>query len=163
MIILNNNKIIVITMNLLLHLYSIDLIFYYYIIVIRHRGHFCYNNTWHSIEIISRLIYFCKKKPYMQIIIINPEWHYMAAKTLAQIMASCQTAPSHFLKLNQCWLKIIGTPVIFSQKMHSICCQILSFWINFSKIFMYLPGKNELKLECTKTTAKKNWSKWQLD
>ena len=70
-------------------------------------------------------------------------WRQRSGSTLAQIMACCLTAPSHYL--NQCWLEIIGIhPSAISQKMHKICQQKFSLKLKYSWIFMHLSGANEL-------------------
>ena len=73
-------------------------------------------------------------------------WRQRSMSTLAQIMACCLTAPSHYL--NQCWLITSGANGILHR---AISYELLNNQINevslkiaLSKLFPYLPGANEL-------------------
>ena len=67
----------------------------------------CVENPWNTAT-----INLGKKLPPNDII-----WWQRYWSTMAQIMAWCLTAPSHYL--NQCWLKINGIhPSTISQMMH---------------------------------------------
>ena len=72
-------------------------------------------------------------------------WRHRTMSTLAQVMACCLTAPSHYL--NQCWL-IINWVLwhSLSYKMLKISILDMSLKITYLKLQPYLPGANELML-----------------
>ena len=73
-------------------------------------------------------------------------WQQGSWSTLAQVMACCLMAPSHYL--NQCWFIIIGvlwhSPESgFTRGAHEFICDVC--WkIIFWKFQPHLPGANEL-------------------
>ena len=66
--------------------------------------------------------------------------------TLAQVMACCLTAPSHYL--NQCWLIISEvvwhSPGVIPHEMLEISIHDMSLKINHFRSQPHLPGTNEL-------------------
>ena len=65
-------------------------------------------------------------------------WRHRSGSALAQVMACCLTAPSHYL--NQCWPEIIGIhPSATENKMRKICRQK-----QFEIVFMHLSGSSGL-------------------
>ena len=75
-------------------------------------------------------------------------WRQISGSTLAQVMACCLTAPSHYL--NQCWLI---TSMVQWHSMSSVSQDIpqplttkISLKITHPKFTLNLPGANELKL-----------------
>ena len=73
-------------------------------------------------------------------------WRQWSWTTLAQVMACCLTAPSHYL--NQCWL-IRGSVAYFWEQFRRNCSRYrFRIWVwkrHFEKIFSNPPGANELK------------------
>ena len=74
-------------------------------------------------------------------------WRHGTRSTLAQVMACCLTAPSHYL--NQCWLIIVEVPWHLSQ---GVIRRYVKIAINKSRLkiavlkwHLGLPGANELK------------------
>ena len=73
-------------------------------------------------------------------------WRHKSGSTLAQVMACCLTAPSHYL--NQCWL------IISKVQWHSSECNCtrdtsapitnISLKMTYLKFHLNLPGANEL-------------------
>ena len=63
--------------------------------------------------------------------------------TLGQVMACCLVAPSH--NLNQCWLENLCIhPRPVSLEFMRYTCRNLHLKIIFPKIFLFLPGANDL-------------------
>ena len=81
-------------------------------------------------------------------------WWQGSRSTLAQVMACCLTAPSHYL--SQCW--VIITEAI-SLEISQPSVNKISLKIIFLKIYSNLPGANELKwLVQTITKHNKVWT-----
>ena len=79
-------------------------------------------------------------------------WHHKSGSTLAQIMACCLTAPSHYL--NQCWL-ILSEVLwhLLERNFTGGALAIILFYVfelNLQQLLPYLPGANELiwKRDC---------------
>ena len=74
-------------------------------------------------------------------------WRQWSWATLAQVMACCLTAPSHYL--NQCWLIIRGVLWHSSENSFAGIAQGINSGYEFKKdlwkLFSNLPGANELK------------------
>ena len=68
-------------------------------------------------------------------------WLHRSESTLAQVMACCPTAPSHYL--NQCWL-IINENLWHSPKSNSTASAQVHLKYMISKLLPHLPGANEL-------------------
>ena len=88
-------------------------------------------------------------------------WRHKSGATLAQVMACCLTATSHYL--NQCWL---GSLASIPVQCHSKCTR----WFFFI-ICMLLPGDNELikTLPCSNILLNPwsnvhivKWSGWNI-
>ena len=80
-------------------------------------------------------------------------WRHESGSTLAQVMACCLTAPSHYL--NQCWLIISGVQwhscIIVQGQFHKRCLNhqsLKSIW-KYLKIFSNFPGANQLRVTLT--------------
>ena len=73
----------------------------------------------------------------------NILWH-RSGSTLAQVMAWCLTAPSHYL--NQCWLVIIlrSTGAVSQEVLMLLICNICSE-ITLLKLLPHLSGCSELR------------------
>ena len=73
-------------------------------------------------------------------------WQQKSGSTLAQVMACCLTAPSHYL--NQCWLIISEVSDIhiraISQEMPQPSITKICFKITCLKFYSNFPGANEL-------------------
>ena len=73
-------------------------------------------------------------------------WRYRCGSTLAQVIACCLTAPSHYL--NQCWLTI--SEVLWhnlsaiSHEMLKTSTLDVSLKITNLRLHLHLPGTNEL-------------------
>ena len=71
-------------------------------------------------------------------------WHCISGSTLAQVMACCLMAPSHYL--NQCWLSIKMvlwySPIL--QEVLKISIHQISLKDTFAKLLPHLPGANAL-------------------
>ena len=90
-------------------------------------------------------------------------WQQRSGSTLAQVMACCLTAPSHYL--HQCWL------FISKVQWHSSLCNFTSdtylsqqsLKITYLKSYSNLPGANELTYpsvnSCGNSTS---WYSWHL-
>ena len=118
-----------------------------------HMYHICRTN-WSSTPQKEELNYLCyrKRQIYFYVSIIDSLWPSDAiwwqrsGSTLAQVMACCLTAPSHYL--NQCWL------IISEVQWHSYQGKFTRYasTINhqnplenyISKISLKFPGANEL-------------------
>ena len=71
-------------------------------------------------------------------------WRQRSRSTLAQIMACCLTAPSHYL--NQCWLIISEVQRHSSEDNFTIDTSAINHLkIPYLKFHSNLPGANELK------------------
>ena len=68
-------------------------------------------------------------------------WQYKSVSTLAQVMACCLTAPSHYLC--QCWLLISDLCGIhlraISQRVAKLLCCIMCLKIILLTLLLYLP------------------------
>ena len=76
----------------------------------------------------------------------NAIWWHRSVSTLAQVMACCQTAPSHYL--NQCWL-IISEVLWHSPKgkfTGKILILDISLIITNLRLQLHLPGANEFNI-----------------
>ena len=74
----------------------------------------------------------------------NAIWWHRSGSTLAQVMACCLMAPSHYL--NHCWLIITGVrsnPRALSKGLMKLILSKLSV-ITLSKLLPHLPGAKEL-------------------
>ena len=72
-------------------------------------------------------------------------WRHGTRSTLAQVMACCLTAPSHYL--NQCWLTIRGVLRHSSENSFAGITQGINSGYEFEKdilLFSNLPGASEL-------------------
>ena len=74
-------------------------------------------------------------------------WRQRSGSTLAQVMACCLTAPSHYL--NQCWFTISKVywhsfEYNFTKTLKPLITKI-SLKITFVKFLLNLPGANELR------------------
>ena len=73
-------------------------------------------------------------------------WRQKSESTLAQVMACCLTAPSHYL--NQCWLTITKVQWCSSEgnfaSDHSHQSLKLAWKLFFRRFYWNLPGANEL-------------------
>ena len=67
-------------------------------------------------------------------------WRHGTRSTLAQVMACCLTAPSHYL--NQCWL-ILSKVQKYSLEVHPSITKV-SLKITCLKCYSNVPGSNEL-------------------
>ena len=77
-------------------------------------------------------------------------WWHRSRSTLAQVMACCLAAPSHYLI--QCWLKIIGfrpSIINFMENVYMLA-KIIIFKVIFLAIFLDLPGDNKLLSKLSK-------------
>ena len=74
-------------------------------------------------------------------------WQHRSGSPLAQVMACCLTAPSHYL--NQCWLSLVRFCGIhlraIQQRAPKYLFYIISLKIRLSKLLPLFPGANELK------------------
>ena len=70
-------------------------------------------------------------------------WWQRSGSTLAQVMACCLTAPSHYL--NQCWL-IISEVQWYSQEMPQPAITKIYSKITYLKFHSNLPGANEFNV-----------------
>ena len=74
-------------------------------------------------------------------------WRHRSGSTVAQVMACCLTAPSHYL--NQCWLIIKGFCGIFlrtfSQETPPPSIIKIRLNITYIKLDLNVPGANEFK------------------
>ena len=75
-------------------------------------------------------------------------WWHRSGSTLAQVMAWCQVAPSHYLK--QCWLIIKGDLWHLLESNYQLANTIL-------KSLQHLPGANELT-HCGRQTTSHYWN-----
>ena len=72
-------------------------------------------------------------------------WWQRSGSTLAQVMACCLTAPSHYL--NQCWLIISEVHIhirAISQEMFQPSITKIRLQITYLKFHSNFPGANEL-------------------
>ena len=73
-------------------------------------------------------------------------WRQRSGSALAQVMACCLTAPSHYL--NQCWLIIKGVLWHSPESNFTGNAQDINAWNEFEitilKLFPHFPGANEL-------------------
>ena len=79
-------------------------------------------------------------------------WRHKSGSTLAQVMACCLPAPSHYL--NQCWLiirKVQWHPSENNCTRDSSAIIEISLKITYLKFCSNLPGANELKPTYTQT------------
>ena len=75
-------------------------------------------------------------------------WQHWSGSTLAQVMAWCHQAPSHYLK--QCWsmMRSIGIQLTsISQQVLNTPTPNMDLKITFLKLQPYLPGANELNVD----------------
>ena len=75
-------------------------------------------------------------------------WPQRCGSTLAQVMACCLTAPSHYM--NQCWLIISGIHLrTISQEIPQPSITRISLKIVYLQFLSNLPGANELNSQQT--------------
>ena len=77
----------------------------------------------------------------------NPIWGERSGSPLAQVMACCLTAPSHYL--NQCWLIISKVEWYSSKGKFTRDTLAINYWnyleIKYLKYHSNFPGANELR------------------
>ena len=78
-------------------------------------------------------------------------WRHRSWSTLAQVMACCLTAPSHYL--NQCWLIVKSSDIhirAISQEMSQLSVTTTRLKITYIKFHSNFPGTNEIiyRLTC---------------
>ena len=82
-------------------------------------------------------------------------WRHRSGSTLAQVMASCLTAPSHYL--NQCWLNISVALWHSTENDFTRIAQYIYPWYQFEitdlRLQPHLPGANELTHRGLKMTS----------
>ena len=97
----------------------------------------CFIHITHRI-VFLKITYFNSLRPNDTI------WWQISGSTLAQVMACCLTAPSHYL--NQCWLIISCIHLrTISQEIPQPSTTRISLKIIYLKFNLNLPGANELQ------------------
>ena len=100
-----------------------------------HKGYIshCHDLRWRAM--IFHLLWPC-----------DTIWRQMCWLILAQVMACCLTAPSHYL--NQCWLAIAMSS---SNHLRAVSIEMPQLWViktslkmTYLKFYGNLPGANEL-------------------
>ena len=71
-------------------------------------------------------------------------WRQRSGSPLAQVMACCLTAPSHYL--NQCWLFISKVKWRSSKDNFTRDTSAINLWNYLKKCHSNFPGANELKI-----------------
>ena len=90
-------------------------------------------------------------------------WRQGSGSTLAQVMACCLTAPSHYL--NQCWLiisEIQWNIRAISQEMPQPPITTIHLKIACLKFHPNFPGANELSSVISLVLGNHIWMKWVL-
>ena len=113
---------------------------------------------------------------YMEYLVVNSLWpsdaiwRHRFRSVLAQVVACCLMAPSHYL--NQCWLSYYWGSVAFTWEISRWVPKLLFFELNLKiillKLLPHLPGANELSegfiaqlcLSCTKPVPAGTMQHW---
>ena len=122
---------------------------------------FC--NIFVKIKVVKTIKYKCFKSVSFQINSLWPSdtiWRHTSRSTLAQVMACCLMAPSHYL--NQCWI------IISKVQWHSSECNLeempqpsvteISFKITYLRFCSNLPGANELRYHSLNSPCASVWA-----
>ena len=99
-----------------------------------HMASLCHNEL-HSLSALIKLVLLNSLRPNDAI------WRHRSQPTLAQVIAWCLMAASHYL--NQCWLPIREV-IWHSPEKKAIPQRIISLNIDLLNLLQHLPGANEL-------------------
>ena len=101
----------------------------------------------HQLHVLAALftVWWCHNR--LTLWPIDNIWWHRSGSTLAQVIACCLMAPSHYL--NQCWLIIISdvqwqSPRAISQEIPQPSIKKMWLKVTYPKFHSTLPGANEL-------------------